>query len=69
MKILPYHHDPLLCLIYKKDEAIDLFGEEYFEEYGVEIPDELANEIHESYKRLMDSKKKIEQILKEKGHL
>lgn len=69
MKVLPYHHDPLLALVYKEEEAIDLFGKEYFDEYSVEIPDEIANEVHDCYSRLIKAQKKLEQILKEKGHL
>ncbi len=40
-KIILTSSDPIVHRIYSPIESIDLFGEEYLEEYGIEIPAEL----------------------------
>lgn len=40
-KIIITSSDPIVHKIYSPIESIDLFGEEYIEEYGIEIPPDL----------------------------
>ena len=65
MKVCLYSHDPLLYLCYLPEEAKDIYGEVYYDEYGVEIPDELALEINEVYERLLILSEKIRKIEKD----
>ena len=49
MKIILYTNDPMLTLAYDKQEAIELFGQDYFDEVAV---DELAQELISTYEKL-----------------
>ena len=61
MKYWIYTHDPVLTLVYSREEAIELFGEDALEEYGVELPDALVLEITQTYKRLLELAKELQQ--------
>ena len=52
MKVLIYTHDPILTLARSEQESIDLFGQDYFDEYAIELPDELAQELISTYEKL-----------------
>ena len=34
-------HDPLILFVHSKEETIEMFGEDYLEEYGYEIPEDV----------------------------
>jgi hypothetical protein len=60
MKVMVYTHDPMLHLVYLPEEAKNLFGEEVFDDCGVEIPEALAQEIHAAYDKLCDLSSRVE---------
>lgn len=62
MKVLIHTHDPMLTLVRLPDEAIDLFGEETLEEDGIEVPDDLVTEAHETYKKMCELSNKLHDI-------
>ena len=64
MKITIYTHDPILNLIYTKEESDELFGEDYIEDYGIEVPDDLAIKVIESYKNLIEAQIEFEKFIK-----
>lgn len=51
MKVWIYTYDPILTLLYLPDEARELFGEGYIDD-AVDVPDDLANELSLTYKKL-----------------
>jgi hypothetical protein len=59
-------HDPLEYYIYNKEECLDYFGEDFLEEYGHEIPDELLVRYQESVKVWNGIQKELKKIVKEK---
>lgn len=64
MKVTIYTHDPILHLIYTKQDSDELFGEDYIEDYGIEVPDDLAIKVIESYKNLIESQIEFEKFIK-----
>ena len=52
MKVVLYTHDPMLTLARSEDETVELFGQDYFDEYAVEVSDELAKELISTYEKL-----------------
>lgn len=72
MKVNIYTHDPILTLCRTEEESNELFGSDFFEDYSVEVPDELANEIMATYDKLRDLSAQLndiyKQYLKSKGY-
>ena len=64
MKVWIYTHDPILTLCYLPEEAKELFGSDALEEDGVEVPEELANEINSTYKKLCQLSQQLSEIRK-----
>lgn len=67
MKYTIYHHDPMLTLIYRPETSAEYFGEDYSEEYGIEIPEELVNRVIESYENMLKIQDELDKFLREKG--
>lgn len=63
MKVLIYTHDPMLTLVRLPNEAIELFGEDSMDD-AVEIPDTLAMEITQTYKRLCELSAEVKRYRK-----
>jgi hypothetical protein len=64
MKVLIYQHDPLLTLVRDEEESIELFGKEHFEEYSIDIPEELAKDLIKTYQHLIMLSKQVKEITK-----
>lgn len=64
MKVFIYTHDPMLTLVYLPEEAREMFGEEVLEDCGVEVPDALAQELHDTYDKLCELSHQVAQISK-----
>ena len=64
MKVTVHTHDPILKLIYPPEKTIDYFGEDFLEEYGIEIPDDLAKRAIESYKTMLEVQDELDKFLK-----
>lgn len=67
MKYIVYTHDPILTLVYRPETSAEYFGEDYAEEFGVEIPDELVNRVIESYENMIKVQDELGKFLKGKG--
>lgn len=63
MKVWVYTHDPILTLCYSPTEAADMFGKDALDEDGTEVPDELAEDIISTYKKLCELSRRLEEIL------
>lgn len=59
MKVVLYTHDPMLTLARTPEETKELFGEDYLEEEGVEVPAGLVNEAVETYKKLVEISREL----------
>lgn len=46
--------DPFIHKIRTREESIYLFGEDYVDEFGFEVPDELIEEFKKTYDKLME---------------
>lgn len=66
MKVWIYTHDPILTLCYLPNEAKELFGEDSLEEDGYEVPEELAKEINDTYKKLCQLSTELAKIRNKK---
>lgn len=60
MKVMIYTHDPMLHLVYLPEEAKEMFGEDVFDDCGVEIPEDLAQEISTTYTKLCELSNRVE---------
>lgn len=62
-----YTHDPILTLVRLPEESLDMYcgDREYYEGmlecHGVDIPDELVREISETYNRLIELSRQVEE--------
>lgn len=65
MRVYLYTHDPMLTLARNEQETIELFGDDYFDEYAVEIPDVLAQELISTYKKLCSLSEQASKIKEE----
>ncbi len=68
MKVSLHTFDPMLTLVRTKEEYVDLFGEEGFEEEAYEVPDELAKEADEVYNKMIEISRKLARIKRAKDH-
>jgi hypothetical protein len=59
--------DPFIYKIRTREESIDLFGEDYIDEFGFEVPDELIEEFKKTYDKLIELSKIAERIYNETG--
>ena len=63
-KRITLSHDDLFCYRLRDElETVELFGEDYLTDYGVDVPDELLaeyNAIMEQYEALQDKLKDID---------
>jgi predicted DNA-binding protein YlxM (UPF0122 family) len=59
-------HDPMINVVRSVEYCNEMFGEDYIEDYGVEIPEALAIEAQAVYQRLMEISRELE---KYKGKL
>lgn len=54
MKVEIYTANPMMTFIRTKEECVRFFDEEYYDKFGIEIPDELALQLIEATKRLRE---------------
>ena len=66
MRVIVSSGDPVLTVIYPKEKAIEYFGEEYLEDCGIELPDELVDRYVKNYQEMLDIHDEIDNLLKEK---
>lgn len=64
MRCTTHTHDPMLTLVYLPEKTIEYFGEDYLEDYGIEIPDDLVNEVIKSYEDMLVIQNKLEKYLR-----
>lgn len=57
-------HDPITTVLYDEQESADLFGDDYIQEYGIEMPAELLNEYKRIYNEFWRVQKELENYLK-----
>ena len=55
-------HDPIITIVYPPTEAVDMFGQDMLDEYGTDLPDDLAIEYTTAYNRVMALSMVIERI-------
>lgn len=68
MKVEITTDDVFINRIRTKEECDELFGEDYFDEYAIEVPDDLAKEAIEIYEKMRVISLKLGEIKKiEKG--
>lgn len=58
--------DIFTIYVYSKNEVIEMFGEDYLEEYGYNIPDELLKEYSEASKLFRSVQQKLRKIKNER---
>ena len=63
MKCTTHTHDPVLKLVYPPEKTIEYFGEDFLEEYGIEIPDDLAKRAIESYENMLVVQDELDEFL------
>lgn len=66
MKVRVYRHDPLLTLCESRQETIEMFGKEYLDEEGVEVPDSLVERAIRTKEELLEVSRLLETIRKGK---
>ena len=54
----------MLTLAYDEAETIEMFGQDMLDDYGVEVPDELAKDLIETYKKLIRLSREINKYAK-----
>jgi hypothetical protein len=59
MKVVIVTDDVFINRIRTKEEYVDLFGEEGFDEESVQVPDDLAKEAIEVYERMRMISRKL----------
>jgi hypothetical protein len=64
MKVEITTDDVFINRIRTKEECDELFGEDYFDEYAIEVPDDLAKEAIEIYEKMRVISLKLGEIKK-----
>jgi len=69
MRVEVYTHDPMLTLVRLPEESLEMYGgdkayyEEELEDRGVEIPDTLVHELHDTYEKLIELSSMIDKLI------
>lgn len=61
-----FETDRMQIELYDTQETISMFGEDYLEEYGHEVPQELINKYMELEAGLYEVRKELKKIMEEK---
>jgi len=64
IKVELFTHDPMLTLVRSESQCKQLFDDDYLDEYGIEIHEELANEAISTYYKLLEISEKLDKIRK-----
>lgn len=65
MKVTVHTHDPILTLIYPPEKTIDYFGEDFLEEYGIEIPDDFLARYNMAWEEFWKCQEELIKLMKE----
>lgn len=72
-KVCVSEYDPFVMKVYDREETVDNFGEDYFDECAIELPTGLVLEYKEVSARFFELSRRIraekEAFLKQKGRL
>lgn len=64
VKVTICTNDPVIYEILDKEESSELFGEDYIEEYGVEIPEDMLSQYKKTHREFGAIQDKIREIIK-----
>ncbi len=64
MRVYESSSDPVLIKLYSEAEAVDNFGRENFNDWAIEVPDELAKRYFNAHKAFFESQKELDEFLK-----
>ncbi len=59
-----YETDVFQVRVYDESETVDMFGEEYLEEYGHTVPSELLERYRKAFKEMQDVQDELRAVLK-----
>lgn len=62
MKTVIYTHDPMLTLVHSLENAVDIYGEDYIEEFGVEVPDIIVDAFIYHYEKVLELSRLLRSI-------
>jgi hypothetical protein len=63
-KITLTTNDPVITEIRNSQETIDLFGDDFLDDYGIEAPDELIERFQKNYKEFKEIQAEINKLKK-----
>ncbi len=66
MRVYESSSDPILIKLYSEAEAVDLFGKDSFDEYAIQVPDDLAQRYFDAHKAFFKSQDELNEFFKKK---
>lgn len=59
IRTIIHTHDPVLKLCYTPEEAEDLFGQAYIDEFGTDLPKDLVEDVTKTYSHMLELSEKL----------
>lgn len=63
IRVYPSTDDPVTYILYDLQEAINLFGKDWLEDYGINIPDALLSRYKATYKEFWKIQAEIKELI------